>query len=151
MFQNVIFDRNPAARWIQGKTRPTDFFFFSLFDHCIHLKHGKHAVHKAQAQSVYVEINIELKHSPLMNKKKNKKKTKNKNEKWWGGYWSCRTLQSANEGYVAWQNSVIATHKWGIRQDVANGKQSHLTWLLGSCLFNKWAAGWLTANRRWWW
>lgn len=54
------------------------FFFFSLFDHCIHLKHGKHAVHKAQAQSVYVEINIELKHSPLMNKKKNKKKQKTK-------------------------------------------------------------------------
>lgn len=24
---------------------------------------------------------------------------------------ACRTLQSTNEGYVAWQNSVIATHK----------------------------------------
>lgn len=29
---------------------------------------------KAQAQSVYVEINIELKNSPLMNKKKTKMK-----------------------------------------------------------------------------
>lgn len=59
-----------------------------------------------------------------------------------GGYWNCRTLQSANEGYVAWQNSVIATHKWGIRQDVANGKQSHLTWLLGSsCSISEQQAG----------
>lgn len=68
-------------------------------------------------RSVYVGINIELKHSPLMNKK-----NENKEKKWdggacvcvWGGgccYWSCRTLQSTNEGYVAWQNSVIATHK----------------------------------------
>lgn len=40
------------------------FFFVCVFDHCIHLKHGNHAVHKAQAQSVYVEINIELKLTP---------------------------------------------------------------------------------------
>lgn len=60
-------------------------------------------------RSVYVGINIELKHSPLMNKK-----NENKEKKWdrvGGCYWSCRTLQSTNEGYVAWQNSVIATHK----------------------------------------
>lgn len=58
------------------------------------------------------------------------------------GYWNSRTLQSANEGYVAWQNSVIAKHKWGIRQDVANGKQSHLTWLLGSsCSISEQQAG----------
>lgn len=73
MFQNVIFGRNQPARWIQGKTRPADFFFV-LFDHCIQLKHGNRAAHKARAQSVYAEINIELKHSPFMNKKKTKKK-----------------------------------------------------------------------------
>lgn len=27
MFQNVIFDRNQPARWIQGKTWPGDFLF----------------------------------------------------------------------------------------------------------------------------
>ena len=31
MFQNVIFDRNQPARWIQGKTWLGDFFFFSFF------------------------------------------------------------------------------------------------------------------------
>ena len=40
-----------------------------LFDYCVHIidskQHGKH-------RSAYVEINIELKHSPLMNKRKKK-------------------------------------------------------------------------------
>lgn len=64
-------------------------------------------------RSVYVGINIELKHSPLMNKKnENKEKKMGWRDVCGGGcYWSCRTLQSTNEGYVAWQNSVIATHK----------------------------------------
>lgn len=53
-----------------------DTKYFFLFDHCIHLKHGNRTVHKAQAQSVYVEINIELKHSPLMNKKNKMKNGK---------------------------------------------------------------------------
>lgn len=54
MFQNVIFDRNQPAQWIQGKTRPADFFFFVRSEHT--LTHGNHAVHnKAQAQSVYVK------------------------------------------------------------------------------------------------
>lgn len=52
--------REDTACWV---------FFFFFLDHCIHLQHGNHVLHKAQAQIVYVEINIELKHSPLMNKK----------------------------------------------------------------------------------
>lgn len=50
-----------------------------------------------------------------MNKKNENKEKKNGMEGrvcvGGGCYWSCRTLQSTNEGYVAWQNSVIATHK----------------------------------------
>lgn len=53
----------------KGRHGLLSFFFF--LDHCIHLQHGNHVLHKAQAQIVYVEINIELKHSPLMNKKMN--------------------------------------------------------------------------------
>lgn len=35
MFQNVIFDRNQPAQWIQGKTRPAEFFFLSRSLHTL--------------------------------------------------------------------------------------------------------------------
>lgn len=114
-----------------------NLILYEYFCKTLYIMQSNQTVSKTLAQIVSLEINIELKHSPLMNKK-------NKTLKWVmvTGYWSCRTLQSANEGYVAWQNSVIATHKWGIRQDVANGKQSHLTWLLGSsCSISEQQAG----------
>lgn len=59
--QEFIFSRSnvsechlwqePTSTMNTRKDTACWFFFFFLFDHCIHLKHGNHAVHKAEAQA----------------------------------------------------------------------------------------------------